>query len=189
MTENRPRLEGTKIAILVTNGFEQSEMTEPRRALDEAGATTHLVSPAGDEVKGWQDADWGDAFPVDVALDDASTNDYHALVLPGGVINPDQLRAEPKAVRLVRDFVIAGKPVAAICHGPWLLVEAGVVDGRRMTSYHSIRTDLINAGADWVNEEVVVDGRFVTSRSPNDLPAFNEAMIRCFAAARELVVA
>lgn len=181
---NQP-LEGLRIALLATNGFEQVELTEPRRALDEAGAVTHLVSPESDTIKGWDHDDWGDTFTVDASLDDARADDYDALVLPGGVMNPDKLRADDQAVAFVRAFFDAGKPVAAICHGPWTLVEAGVAEGRRMTSYHSIRTDLKNAGADWTDAETVVDDGLLTSRNPDDLPAFNERMIRLFSEVRQ----
>jgi protease I len=170
-------LTGKKVAILAADGFEQVELTEPRKALDEAGAETHIVSAADGRVKGWQKDHWGDEFEVDVPLDRAAADDYDAIVIPGGQMNPDNLRADEKAVSFVRAFVDAGKPVAAICHGPWVLVEADVVRGRRMTSYHSIRTDLRNAGADWVDEEVVVDEGIVTSRNPDDLPAFNRKVI------------
>lgn len=168
---------GKKVAILVAHGFEQVELTEPRKALNEAGAETHIVSPAGGTVKGWEHDHWSDEFDVDVSLSEARASEYDALVLPGGQMNPDNLRADGNAVRFARAFFEAHKPVAAICHGPWLLVEAGVVEGRRMTSYHSIRTDLENAGADWVDEEVVVDSGLVTSRSPEDLPAFNRKLV------------
>jgi protease I len=174
-------LQSKKIAILVTDGFEQVELTEPRKALDAAGAITHIVSPKEDRVKGWQFTDWGDEFEVDVPLDRANPADYDGLLLPGGQINPDKLRADDKAVTFVRRFFEEHKPVAAICHGPWLLVEAGVVRGRTVTSYHSIKTDLKNAGANWVDKEVVVDNGLVTSRNPNDLPAFNRKMVEEFA--------
>lgn len=170
-------LSGKKVAILVAHGFEQVELTEPRKALKEAGAETHIVSPVDGKVKGWQHDHWGDEMDVDVRLADASPDDYDALVLPGGQMNPDNLRADDDAVAFARAFFDAGKPVAAICHGPWLLVEADVVRGRRMTSYNSIQTDLKNAGADWVDEEVVVDQGLVTSRNPDDLPAFNRKMV------------
>lgn len=175
------RLSGKKIAVLVADGFEQVEMTEPRKALEDAGAGTDLVSPAQGKVKGWQHTKWGDEFPVDVKLDDARADDYDALVLPGGVMNPDKLRRDPRAVRFVRAFFDAGKPVAAICHGPWTLIDAGVVRGKTMTSYESIQTDLKNAGAKWVDQEVVVDNGLVTSRKPDDIPAFNQKMIEEFA--------
>ena len=175
------KLDGKKVAILVTEGFEQVELTGPREALDAAGATTHIVSPNGGEVEGWNHYDKGDKFPVDVELKQANPADYDALLLPGGVANPDQLRAMPEAVEFVKAFFDAGKPVAAICHGPWTLIEAGVVKGREMTSYNSIKTDLINAGAKWVDEAVVVDNGLVTSRQPDDIPAFNQKMIEEFA--------
>ena len=174
-------LNGKKVAILVTDGFEQVEMTEPRKALEGAGAGTDLVSPKGGKVKGWQHTEWGDAFPVDVELSRATADDYDALVLPGGVMNPDKLRQDPKAVAFVRAFVEAGKPIAAICHGPWTLIEAGAVKGREMTSWPSLQTDLRNAGARWVDREVVVDNGLVTSRKPDDIPAFNRKMIEEFA--------
>jgi len=173
-------LQGRRVAILVTDGFEQIEMTEPRRALDEAGAETHIVSPKMD-VRGFHHDKLGDEFPVDVPLEKAKADDYDALVLPGGVMNPDALRIDPKAVTFVRAFVDAGKPVAAICHGPWTLIETGAVKGRRMTSWPSLKTDLRNAGAEWVDEEVIVDRGLVTSRKPDDLPAFIRKMIEEFA--------
>src|SRR5688572_25180796 len=166
-------LKGKKVAILVADGFEHLEFTEPRKALKKAGAETEIVSPEEKKVKGWKHTDWGSKFDVDVSLAEARPADYDALLLPGGVMNPDKLRANPKALRFVRQFFDYGKPVAAICHGPWTLIDAGVVKGRRLTSYHSIKTDLINAGAKWVDEEVVVDNGLVTSRQPDDLPAFN----------------
>ena len=174
---NNTRLNGKKVAILVEKGFEQVEMTEPRSALQDAGATTHLISPQEDKVKGWQKTDWGDEFEVDVHLSDARADDYDALVLPGGVMNPDHLRTNPEAVRFVRDFFRSRKPVAAICHAPWLLVEADVVRDRTVTSWPSLQTDLENAGARWVDQEVVVDEGLVTSRKPDDIPAFNRKMV------------
>lgn len=177
-------LGGKRVAILVTDGFEQVELTEPRKALEDAGAQTALVSPAEGRVKGWQHRAWGDELPVDVPVQHARAEDYDALLLPGGVMNPDRLRVDPSAVAFVRSFVEAGKPIAAICHGPWTLIEAGAVRGRRMTSWPSLRTDLTNAGADWVDEEVVVDEGLVTSRQPADLPAFNAKMIQAFAEGR-----
>jgi len=177
-------LSGKKVAILATDGFEQSELTEPRRALEQAGATVHIVSPEGGEITGWDETDWGDDFDVDVDLDDAKVEDYDALVLPGGQINPDKLRLEPKAVAFVHDFIQAGKPVGAICHGPWLLVEADVVRGRTVTSFPSIRRDLQNAGAEWVDREVVVDQGLVTSRKPSDLAAFCAKVIEEIAEGR-----
>ena len=176
------RLAGKKVAILVAEGFEQVELTGPRRALDDAGAETKIVSPARGEVQGWNHYDKGDKFKVDVPLAEADAQNFDALLLPGGVANPDQLRMKPEAVRFVKAFFDAGKPVASICHGPWTLIEAGAVRGRTMTSWPSIKTDLINAGADWVDREVVTDKGLVTSRKPDDIPAFNEKMIEEFAA-------
>lgn len=174
-------LAGKKVAILVDNGFEQVELTEPRKALDGAGATTHIVSPQPQKVKGWQHTKWGDELPVDVALDAARPEDYDALLLPGGVMNPDHLRGNDKAVSFVKNFVDSGKPIAAICHGPWTLIEAGAVRDRKVTSWPTLQTDLKNAGANWVDEEVVVDNGLVTSRKPDDIPAFNAKMIEEFA--------
>jgi protease I len=175
------QLNGKKVAIVVTDGFEQVELERPKEALERAGAVAHIVSPAGPNVKGWQHTKWGDEFPVDVALDDAVPEDYDALLLPGGVMNPDKLRRDERVLAFVKHFFAAGKPVAAICHGPWTLIDAGVVKGRKVTSYHSIQTDLKNAGANWVDEEVVVDNGLVTSRKPDDLPAFNKKVIEEFA--------
>ncbi|MGN6552813.1 MAG: type 1 glutamine amidotransferase domain-containing protein [Verrucomicrobiota bacterium] len=173
----KSQLNEKRVAILVANGFEQSELTDPKQALDEAGARTEIVSPVKDEVKGWKEMNWGDSFRVDVPLEEANAEDYDALVLPGGVMNPDKLRLQPRAISFIRAFFEAGKPVAAICHGPWTLIDAGVAKGRRMTSYSSIKTDLINAGAEWVDAEVVVDNGLVTSRKPSDIPAFNRKML------------
>jgi protease I len=159
-------------------------MTEPREALDGAGAATSLVSPKADVVRGWNLTDWGDTFPVDLALADARSENFDALVLPGGVINPDQLRVMPEAVAFARAFFDAGKPVASICHGPWTIIETGAVRGRRLTSWPSLRSDLENAGASWVDEPVVIDRDLVTSRKPDDIPAFNQAVIGMFAEAR-----
>jgi protease I len=170
-------LNGKTIAILVAEGFEQSEMVEPRKALEQAGAATLLVSPAKDEVQGWNHFDKGERFNVDVQLDEANAEDYDALLLPGGVANPDQLRTNPKAVQFVRQFVESGKPVGVICHGPWTLIEAGVVGGRSITSWPSLRTDLVNAGAKWLDQEVVVDRGLVSSRKPADIPAFSRKLI------------
>ena len=170
-------LSGKKIAILATDGFEQSELLDPRNALDQAGATTEVISPKTGEIKGWNHTEWGKPVKVDKALAQANAEDYAALVLPGGVMNPDHLRMEPAAVEFVRKFVEAGKPVAAICHGPWLLVEAGVVKGKKVTSWPSLKTDLRNAGAEWVDQEVCKDGQFITSRKPDDIPAFSRTII------------
>lgn len=177
----KKKLAGKKIALLVADGFEQIEMTAPRKALEDAGAIVHLISPNIDSVKGWQHTEWGDSFDVDVTLKKANPNSYDALMLAGGVMNPDTLRMNEDAVAFVKDFVRDGKPIAAICHGPWTLIEAGGVKGRKMTSWPSLKTDLKNAGATWVNEEVVVDNGLVTSRNPDDIPAFNEKMIEEFA--------
>jgi protease I len=174
-------LSGKKVAILVAEGFEQIEMTAPRNALKDAGAITEIISPENNEVKGWNHHDEADSFKVDVQLDDADPENYDALLLPGGVMNPDTLRKLPEAVEFVRAFFEAGKPVAAICHGPQVLIEADVVRGRTLTSYPSIKTDLMNAGAHWVDEKVVTDQGLVTSRSPDDLPYFNEKMVEEFA--------
>ncbi|MDB6057737.1 MAG: protease [Verrucomicrobiales bacterium] len=179
-------LEGKKIAILVTDGFEQVEMVLPRKALDKAGARTVLISPvpaAEPSVRGWKETKWGSKFDVDVPLDQVSTQDYDALLLPGGVINPDKMRINSGAVEFVRSFFDSHKPVAAICHGPQMLIEANVVRGRRLTSWPSLKTDLRNAGAEWVDEVVVTDGNLVTSRKPADIPKFNETMINEFAMA------
>lgn len=166
------KLDGKRILILATHGFEQSELEVPRDKLKEAGAQVEVVSPEKGEIKGWDKKDWGRAVKVDKALSDAKVDDYDAIVLPGGQMNPDTLRAEPTAVKLVKDFYNSGKPVAAICHGPWLLVEAGIAKGLKMTSYKSIKTDVINAGAQWEDAAVVTDKGLVTSRNPGDLDAF-----------------
>lgn len=170
-------LKGKKIAILATDGFEQAELTEPRKALEEAGAQTFVISPKEGEIKGWKFKEWGDTVKVDKTLDNANPNEYDALVLPGGVINPDHLRMDPAAVNFVRQFVSTGKTTAAICHGPWTLLEAGVLKGETVTSWPSLKTDLKNAGANWVDQEVVTDGQLIFSRKPDDIPAFNRAII------------
>jgi protease I len=172
------RLEGCRIAILATDGFEQSELTEPKRLLEEAGAKTDVIAP-GDatQIKGWKHKEWGEPVPVDVALDDAQVADYDALVLPGGVMNPDLLRLQPAAIALIKSFGDAGKTIAAICHGPWTLIDAGLVDGRKITSWPSLRKDLENAGAQWQDSEVVRDGTLISSRKPDDIPAFAGAII------------
>jgi protease I len=174
------KLNGKRVAILATDGVEQVELTEPRKALDEAGATTTLVSPKSGKIKGWQHDHWGDELDVDLPLEQANANDFDALVLPGGVMNPDHLRTNKQAVDFVRQIFQAGKPVAAICHGPWLLVEAGVVKNRTVTSWPSLQTDIRNAGGDWVDREVATDTGLVTSRKPDDIPAFNRKMIEEF---------
>lgn len=176
-----PKLNDKTIAVLMTNGFEQSEYTEPRKALDEAGANVHVISLEKGEVKGWTSGNWGDSFKVDKTIDEVSADDYDGLLLPGGVINPDRLRMNKHAVQFAKDFFAQGKPIAAICHGPQLLIETGALEGRELTSYASIVTDLKNAGAKWVNKEVVVDQGLTTSRTPDDLPAFNKKMLEEFA--------
>ena len=177
-------LNGVKVAILVAEGFEQVELTAPKKALEEAGAQTQIISPAKGQVQEWNHFDKGDRSPVDVPLEQANSRDFDALLLPGGVASPVQLRIIPKAVQFVREFFQAGKPVAAICHGPWPLIEAGVVRGRTITSWPSLKTDLVNAGAKWVDQEVVTDNGLVTSRKPDDIPAFNRKMIEVFAEAK-----
>ena len=172
-----PKLNGIKVAILVAHGFEQSEMTEPKKALEDAGAETKIISPEKDKVKGWKHTNWGDEFPVDVELNNANADDYDALLLPGGVMNPDRLRMNPKAVDFVQKFVKSDKPIAAICHGPWTLINAEAVQDKKITSWPSIKMDLMNAGANWVDEKVVRDGKLVTSRKPDDIPAFNRELI------------
>ncbi len=174
-------LKGMRVAILVDNGFERAELSEPRKALEAAGANTEIVSPQDKEVRAWETKEWGDKYPVDEKLDRAQASKFDALLLPGGVMNPDHLRMNPKAVAFVKSFVDEGKPVAAICHGPWTLIEVGAVKGRKITSWPSLKTDLINAGADWEDREVIVDGNIVSSRKPDDIPAFNREMIRLFA--------
>ncbi|MBK5187868.1 MAG: type 1 glutamine amidotransferase [Gemmatimonadaceae bacterium] len=174
-------LAGKRVAILATDGVEQIELTEPRKALDAAGATTKIVSLKSGSIKGWNHDKPGSDIKVDAVLGDTSANDFDALMLPGGVQNPDKLRTEESAVSFVRSFFEAGKPVAAICHGPWLLVEADVLHGRNVTSWPSLKTDLANAGAHWTDSEVVTDHGLVTSRKPDDLPAFNRKMIEEFA--------
>jgi protease I len=171
-------LSGKKIAFLATDGFEQAELLEPRKALDDAGATTVVIAPKGGEIKAWDKKDWGKTVKVDKVLADANPNEYDALVLPGGVINPDHLRMDPAAVNFVKKFVETGRTAAAICHGPWTLLEAGVLRGRSVTSWPSLKTDLKNAGANWVDQECVTDGQFIFSRKPDDIPAFNRAIIQ-----------
>lgn len=174
-------LAGKRVAALVATGFEQVELLDPRQALSQAGATVEVVSPEKEKVRGWNHTNWGDTVNVDRPLDQARPDDYDALLLPGGVMNPDRLRMIPKAVEFVRRFFDDGKPIAVICHGPWTLIEADVVRGLTITSYPSVKTDLRNAGANWVDREVVVDRGIVSSRSPSDLPAFNKKMVEEFA--------
>ena len=175
MSEN---LSGTRVAILATNGFEQSELLEPRQALEAAGAETDIISLKEGMIRAWKHKDWGDEAAVDLVLSEADEQDYDALLLPGGVMNPDTLRTEPVAVAFVKAFYEADKPIAAICHGPWMLVESGIARGHRLTSWPSLKTDIENAGAEWVDEEVMVDDLLVTSRKPDDIPAFNRAFIK-----------
>jgi deglycase len=170
-------LNGKKVAILTDNGFEEEELTSPKRALEEAGATVHIVSMQRDKVKAWNHDHWSIEIPVDENLEEANAEDYDALMIPGGVINSDQMRRQKDYVDFARAFFVSGKPVAAICHAPQLLIETGLLDGKNLTSFYSIKTDLINAGAHWHDEEVVTDNGLVTSRSPKDLPFFNKKMI------------
>jgi len=178
------KLEGKRVAILVADGFEQVELVEPKKVLEEAGATTQIVSPADGEVQGWHHDEKADRFPVDMPLNRARSDDYDALLLPGGVRNPDQLRVLTRAIEFVDGFFAAGKPVAAICHAPWTLIEAGVVKGKTITSWPSLKTDLINAGANWVDREVVAENGLVTSRKPDDIPAFTKKMVEEFVQGR-----
>ena len=177
-------LRGKRIAALVDHGFEEIELTDPKRALEQAGARVDVISPQSSKVKGWNHTQWGKEVPVDRQLNEVRADEYDGLLLPGGVMNPDHLRINDTAVRFVKAFADAGKPIAAICHGPWTLIEAGAVRGRRLTSWPSLATDLRNAGADWVDSECVVDNGLVTSRKPDDLPAFNRKMIEEFAEGR-----
>ena len=167
-----------RVMILATDGFEQSELEQPRERLEKAGFETIVVSPEDGQIKGWDQKDWGRPVDVDLTLEEAEASDFDALLLPGGQINPDKLRMEEKAVQIVREFCQSGKPVAAICHGPWLLVEADAVRGKTVTSWPSLRTDLRNAGANVVDKEVAIDGNLITSRKPDDIPAFSDALIK-----------
>jgi protease I len=173
-------LKGLKVAILITDGFEEVEMVKPREALLEAGAKASIVSPKSSRVRAWSSPEWSKEYPVDIPLSEANAEYFQALLLPGGVMNPDKLRMEPKAVEFVRSFFDEGKPVAVICHGPWTVPEAGAAKGKKITSWPSLKTDLNNAGAKWLDEEVVVDGNLVSSRKPDDIPAFNREMIKLF---------
>lgn len=184
-----PRIEGAKVAVLATDGFEQSELEQPVAALTAAGATVHVIAPKGPEIQGWEHHDKGQSTAVDLELAKAKAGDYDALVLPGGVINPDALRLEKKAIAFIGEFLKAGKPIGAICHGPWTLIDAGGVEGRTMTSWPSLETDLKNAGAKWVDKEVVVDQGLVTSRKPDDLPAFCRKLIEEIAEGRHAAAA
>jgi len=175
-------MKSQKIAVLATDGFEQAELVEPVKALRETGATVHVISPKAGEIQGMKHDQKGDKTKVDLELSNAKAADYDGLVLPGGVANPDTLRIDEKAIAFIRAFVQAGKPIAAVCHGPWTLIEAQAVKGKKMTSWPSLKTDLKNAGAEWVDQEVVVDGNLVTSRKPDDLPAFNREFIKLLSA-------
>ena len=177
-------MKGKRVAIIATDGFEQLELTEPQKYLKGEGATVDVVSLKSGCIKGWDKTDWGDNVDVDKTIDQVQVADYDALVLPGGQINPDKLRLEPSVVNFVRDFANSGKPVAAICHGPWTLIEADVVRGKHMTSWPSLKTDLRNAGAEWQDSQVVVDGNFITSRKPEDLDAFNQKIEELLTAAK-----
>lgn len=174
---NKYDLNNKKVAILVTNGFEEVEFTKPFEALKDAGATVHVISPESGKVRAWNSDKWGESYNVDMTLDEATASDYDSLMLPGGVMNPDQLRMNNKAVEFTKSFFKAGKPIAAICHAPQLLIETDALKGRTLTSYPSLRTDLENAGATWKNEEVVVDEGLTTSRNPDDIPAFINKML------------
>lgn len=174
------KLNGLKVAILITDGFEQSEMTEPKKALDEAGAQTFIISLKTGKVKGWKHTQWGDEFAIDKEITQVKSEEFDALLLPGGVLNPDQLRMNSEAVNFVKSFVKSNKPIAAICHGPWTLIDAEGVKGKTLTSWPSIKKDLMNAGAKWVDQEVAKDEHLITSRKPDDIPAFNIAMIELF---------
>ncbi|TCK73485.1 type 1 glutamine amidotransferase domain-containing protein [Acidipila rosea] len=171
------QMSGKKVAIVATDGFEQAELFEPKKALDGAGVQTHVISQKSGEIKGWDMTDWGKKIKVDKTFDEAKPADYDLMVLPGGAMNPDHLRMDPKAVNFIKEFCKSGKPVAAICHASWTLIEADAVRGRKMTSWPSLKTDLKNAGANWVDEQVVVDRNFITSRKPDDLPAFNKTIL------------
>jgi protease I len=184
-------LSGKRIAILATEGFEEVELTKPKQALEDAGAEVHVIAPEAGiksgQIRAWDMTDWGKKIDVDLKLSEADANHYDALHLPGGVMNPDHLRQNPDAVGFVKKFFNTDKPVSAICHAPWMLIEADVVEGRTLTSWPSLRTDLLNAGARWVDKEVVVDGNLTTSRKPDDIPAFNKQIIEAFSSSREEV--
>jgi protease I len=186
-SEDRNKLRGRRVAILATKGVEEVELTKPKKALEDAGATVDIIAPESGmksgKIKAWDVTDWGDEIDVDVVLSEAKSGDYDALHLPGGVMNPDYLRLEPQAIEFVRSFVEDGKPIAAICHAPWILINADAVRGHTMTSWPSLQVDLRNAGAEWVDREVVEDRNLVTSRKPDDIPAYNQAMIDLFSRA------
>ena|SRR5579862_1360576 len=178
-------LQGVRVAILVANGFEQVELEEPQKALTEAGATTSIISPEGGSVRGMDHTDKGDDFAVELDIKQAHAKDFDAVLLPGGVVNADKLRMNEDARKFVRDIENSRKPIAVICHGPWLLVSAGLVKGRHLTSYYTLQDDIRNAGAEWTDNETVVDKNWVSSRQPDDIPAFNKAMLRLFAQNRK----
>ena len=171
------------VLIMATDGFEQSELMEPKARLDDAGFKTSIASPKSGKITGWKDKDWGDSVSVDLTLDSVAVDDYDALLLPGGQMNPDILRMEERAIAIIKDFAAAGKPVAAICHAPWLLAEADIITGKTVTAWPSLRTDLANAGANVVDQEVAVDGNLITSRNPDDIPAFSDALIEALGGA------
>ncbi|WP_374073434.1 type 1 glutamine amidotransferase domain-containing protein [Bdellovibrio bacteriovorus] len=173
-------LEGKSVAILATDGFEESELFEPKKALDDAGAETSIVSLKKGKIKGWSKGNWGKSIDVDFSLDEADSEDFDALMVPGGVMSPDKLRMDERAVEFAQDFVDSGKPIASICHGPQLLIETGIIAGRKVASWPSLRTDIVNAGGQWYDTEVMTDQGLVTSRKPEDIPAFNKKMIEEF---------
>lgn len=181
-------LQGKKIAILIANGFEQDEMTKPKKALEEAGAESEIISPEKNKVKGWKRVEWGDEFPVDIPLNKANPENYDALLLPGGVMNPDKLRINLLAINFIKKIYFANKPIAAICHGPWLLIDAQITKGLTLTSWSSIKLDLINAGANWIDKKTVLDKNILTSRNPDDIPEFNKWMIKLFSKQKEAIV-
>ncbi|WP_339923230.1 type 1 glutamine amidotransferase domain-containing protein [uncultured Cyclobacterium sp.] len=171
------RLSDKKIALITENGFEEIEFTSPKKALEDEGAIVEVISPNKGSIKSWKEGNWGEDFTVDKTIDEANSDDYHAVLIPGGVLNPDKLRTNKKAIEFIKDFLAKGKPVASICHGPQVLLETGALAGRKMTSFPSIKQDIINAGAEWIDRECVCDQALVTSRSPKDLEAFNRKMI------------
>lgn len=182
MFESKHQLDNKTIAILATDGFEESELFEPKKALEDAGAIVNIISLKSGDIKAWKKSDWGKSIHVDAVVGDANSMQFDALMIPGGVMNPDKLRNDKKAVEFVKSFVSAGKPIASICHGPQVLIETGMTKGKTMTSWSSLKTDLTNSGANWVDREVVVDDNLITSRCPEDIPAFNKKMIEGFAA-------
>lgn len=182
MSGDKHQLDNKKIAILATDGFEESELFEPKKALEDAGAKVNIISLKSGDIKAWKKSNWGKSIHVDAVVGDVDQMQFDALMIPGGVMNPDKLRNDKKAVDFVKSFVSAGKPIASICHGPQVLIETGMTKGKTMTSWSSLKTDLTNSGANWIDREVVVDDNLITSRSPDDIPAFNKKMIEGFAA-------